>query len=180
MQRSFVVEYKSNRRQPKAGGRSIWGDTDLKALAKVVAHEMPLSKVTSNDDGNSEPDTARGGTIRKPEPHLHALIETNESTPAGSTIEASLKPANTIEPMSVPDRPSQLKRSRRTGSRANTAPSRPETSIAILPPGSTATLSDGDILTILDMENRRLKELLLERLRSENSQLKEMLQRFAP
>ncbi len=35
-QRRFVVEFKSGRRPQKSGTGSIWGDTDLKALAREV------------------------------------------------------------------------------------------------------------------------------------------------
>lgn len=40
-QRRFVVEFKSGRRQPKAQTKSIWGNTDLKALAREVEETTP-------------------------------------------------------------------------------------------------------------------------------------------
>jgi|GEM_PF-631977 len=180
VQRKFVVEYKSNRRRPKTGVKSIWGDTDLKALARAATDDVPFSEMTSNDKGSSNRDTARGGTVPESESHTPALIETDESTRVGYAFDAYPELAIAIETPGVPDLPSQQKRKRLTGSRAKTKPSRLDPSITVLPPGSIATPSDEDILSILEMENKRLKELLVVRLRSENEQLKEMLQRFEP
>ncbi|MDW9565158.1 hypothetical protein GOB35_30880, partial [Sinorhizobium meliloti] len=45
----FVVERKSRRRQPKAQTNSIWGDTDLKALAREV--EDTASHLFDSDEG---------------------------------------------------------------------------------------------------------------------------------
>lgn len=49
----FVVERKSRRRQPKAQTNSIWGDTDLKALAREV--EEKASHLFNSDEGPGRP-----------------------------------------------------------------------------------------------------------------------------
>ncbi|WP_028055615.1 hypothetical protein [Sinorhizobium medicae] len=52
-QRRFVVEFKSGRRQPKARSKSIWGDTDLKALAREV--EEKASHLFNSDEAAGMP-----------------------------------------------------------------------------------------------------------------------------
>lgn len=54
-QRRFVVEFKSGRRQPKAQTKSIWGDTDLKALARDV--EETASHLFNSDEALGTPDS---------------------------------------------------------------------------------------------------------------------------
>lgn len=48
-QRSFVVERKSSRRQPKTQASSIWGDTDFKTLAREIEVEAPDMFEVSQD-----------------------------------------------------------------------------------------------------------------------------------
>ncbi len=47
-QQTFVVEKKTKRRQPNAQTKSIWGDTDLKALAREV-EDMASHPFNSNE-----------------------------------------------------------------------------------------------------------------------------------
>lgn len=67
-QRSFVVEFKSGRRPPKAGTNSIWGDTDLKAVAREVedeaSHLFRSNEVPSTPDAGGDvlPDVINAGS----------------------------------------------------------------------------------------------------------------------
>jgi hypothetical protein len=175
-QRNFVVEYKSARRRSKIGVKSIWGDTDLKALVRAVADDMPRSEMTSNDKDDIEPEAARGGTTQNSEQYIDASIATDENISTDAILEGHLQPAAPIGKPGVADQPYKPKR--RIKSRVKTEPRRPKETIQARPTGSIATLSTEDILSILEMENRRLKELLAEKLRRENMKMKEMLQRF--
>lgn len=59
-QRRFVVEFRSGRRKPKAQTNSIWGDTDLKALAREV--EDAASHLFNSNEAAGTPDS--GETTR--------------------------------------------------------------------------------------------------------------------
>lgn len=177
-QRGFVVEYKSRRRQTKAGVKSIWGDTDLKAFVRAVTDDMPQSKMASGNTDDFQSDVPNEVIVQKLEHNAHIPVATSGSKLAGASVKTLATPASVIETPNVSGPPPEQKRKRRSGSRSMTKPSKPELGIAARPQASIAMLSDADILSILDMENRRLKELLMKKLRSENILLKEMLQRF--
>ncbi|MBD8689505.1 hypothetical protein RHIZ_21095 [Rhizobium skierniewicense] len=53
-QRNFVVEYKSNRRQPKDAAKAIWGDADLRALSDAVVDDMPPPAVDERQEMSGE------------------------------------------------------------------------------------------------------------------------------
>ncbi|MEK1925326.1 MAG: hypothetical protein AAAB11_07755 [Rhizobium giardinii] len=188
-QRNFVVEYRSGRRQSKVQANSIWGDTDLKALAREVenkaphlfqsneaagrlgdARDMPPDLRSDSGDGRnadgarsaaSEPEKQRGAVLPRAEPVALA----QESHPV------------------VPQR----RRASRgaSGKHAERSPVRVvvDFTIGMNEEGTLQTLiaPDPDCfddLTALDAENRRLKKLLAEQLCAENAKLTKMLERF--
>ncbi|KSV66652.1 hypothetical protein N182_35130 [Sinorhizobium sp. GL2] len=172
-QRKFIVEVKSPRRRSTTRQSSIWGDTDLKAIARAAETDAPHL---------FEP----AQPVKLPSPEITAEVLPNE----GAVIEASARiadlaaltegprgiedaagpvpilPLEVDRPKAVPSqkkpkRQGLARRGRRNGSRAVIAT--PEAS--------------GD-LAALDEENRRLKGLLVQRLCEENAMLKKMLERF--
>jgi len=55
VQRSFAVEYKSGRRRPDNKAKSIWGDLDLKSVARNLQDDdMPFlqANVSDSESGN--------------------------------------------------------------------------------------------------------------------------------
>ncbi len=184
-QRNFVVEYRSGRRQPKVQTNSIWGDTDLKALAREVEHKAPhlfiSTEAPTSDDGPDILSTRRrSGSENKHDEEVD-----------GTEIEVSqhvrdLPAAEPVSEAQLSRAVSQVKRARggvRNADRASTglvadiATGMNEVASAPSTPASHPPVSV-DELAILDTENRRLKGLLAEQLRVENSQLKKMLERF--
>ena len=184
-QRNFVVEYRSGRRQPKFQTNSIWGDTDLKALVREVEHKAPhlfvSTEAPTSDDGRDI--LAARGRLGSENKH-HEEVD-------GTEIELSKHVRDLSAAKPVPEaqlsRPaSQVKRARgwiRNANRASTgvvadiATGMNEIASAPSTPASHPPVSV-DELAILDIENRRLKRLLVEQLRVENFQLKKMLERF--
>ncbi|MFT4181383.1 MAG: hypothetical protein QM636_05620 [Rhizobium sp.] len=194
--RSFVVEIKSKRRSLKTPAKSIWGDADLKALAQAVDDNAP--HLFSSNDTSSRPDADSA----VPPDLLHAKsaderpgeagVAQATPSPLGET-EADTPKRQQADPMAVDaaepalsDRPetqsqtvpvaartrAERKAARATG-KAEPRGNKTARSETI---GSVSSLDD---VATLDAENRRLKKLLAERLRSENLQLKKMLERFA-
>lgn len=181
--RDFVVEYKSNRRRPKVGVKSIWGDTNLKALAQDVADDMPpltsLRNATEIESKSSQEASAEVGKVQTPEPvsigDPAATVRTGTQTAEllvhqGEVPKVSAsgsKPKSKRIPRRVP----------RTAVRTRT-PSASKSKALVSSQSSDIVSADYDILSMLDMENRRLKLLLAAKLRLENAQLRAMLQRF--
>uniref|UniRef100_UPI000366E936 hypothetical protein n=1 Tax=Rhizobium giardinii TaxID=56731 RepID=UPI000366E936 len=70
-QQTFVVEFKSGRRRLRAPTNSIWGDTDLKALAQEVedktSHLFNSNEAhgTPGEGGNVQSDPINSGSARK-------------------------------------------------------------------------------------------------------------------
>jgi len=180
-QRSFVVEYKSNRRQAKAAVKSIWGNTDLKALSQAAADDMADLKVTADRTGDVQPNGPQDVAARDEDRHLPVTAAaTTKNEVANTAPDAHEAVDNTIEASNVADPTPKQERKRQTRSRPivrSRKPSTPKLEAQAQPLGSVETLSGGDILSILEMENKRLKQLLIEKLRSENILMKEMLRR---
>ncbi|MGH0348835.1 hypothetical protein [Sinorhizobium meliloti] len=196
-QRRFVVEFKSGRRQPKAKTNSIWGDTDLKALAREVEDTAP-HLFTSNEG----PDTADSGETRPAD-----AINAEAANERADAVDVSVAPipfvngteveiskhheANHPAEATVQVQESQPASEPRTTSsgtprkRAHRAPA--QTSALNSNVGhddqepQTGTVDNPisfDELAALDADNKRLKRLLAERLRAQNLWLKKMLERF--
>ena len=176
--RSFVVEYKGSRRRPTKQPDKIWGNTDLKTLAREAEADAPHlfaatpAPLLANE---IEPVPA--------EPVTGASSDAGEAGP--STESAIPRPAPPTEEVSAPDaaeaRSKEPRRRRvkremiKTSSPAITDPREH----SARPDETVAELYEDDDLDRLETENTRLKRLLTERLRQENDRLHGMLARFA-
>ncbi|QND44624.1 hypothetical protein HB780_02220 (plasmid) [Rhizobium lusitanum] len=195
-QRSFVVEFKSGRRQPKAGTNSIWGDTDLKAVAREVeddtshlfkSNEAPgthaaggdvlpdVINVGSASEHAGDLDVARaeipsvnGAQVDVLEPHEGDRLDV-EAVAQVQESQPSLRPRATSEDVA----PKRAKRGPVTAhvSVGAHADQNTQSKTAMAP------ISFGEVAA-LDTENKRLKRLLAKQLHAQNQQLKKMLERF--
>ncbi len=174
-QRNFLVEYKSSRQQTKPRANSIWGDADLKALARELedqsnpiftSHQpsdMPVGGGGMGAVTNyAGPDLDSDSTTPPPVlPMTDVLVETQqksepEAPPAAPVIVAADQVRRTAK---QPEKRYPKLRQKRA---------KPVVSGPI----------EVDELVLLEAENRRLKKLLAETLRAENTQLRRMLERF--
>lgn len=197
--RRFVIEVKSGRRQPKTRVNSIWGDTDLKALAREVEDKTPHLFATAKDAFAASPDTAKDNTLVDPlnkglteatvdldivgavMPTVSNEIERQEAREAALPKVGVVEQVRRENSIISPPRTSR----NTTRNRVKRAP--------IRVPGNGDANTSGDLgtrsklgmevilldeLIALDVENKRLKRLLAEQLRVQNLQLKKMLERF--
>ncbi|PWK74120.1 hypothetical protein [Aminobacter sp. AP02] len=203
-QRKFVVEFKSPRRQQKARTNSIWGDTDLKALAREVeeqATDLTYSPKTeillgtntvvlSPVDRGSVAETAgivdaaqieqlSGDDLKTDElprrSSEHTDVDPEVVAAEALNIQA---PLDTPEPLGRPEPQtiSKLAAIKPSGRRQrSTSPG----TLAQTAPAAVYTEPGLDEIAALDAENKRLKLLLVEHLRDQNMRLEQMLERFA-
>ena len=196
-QRRFVVEFKSGRRQPKAQTNSIWGDTDLKTLAREVEDTAPHLFDSNEAPGTIDSDETRPADPINAESAKERADDLDAAVAAipfakGAKVEISKHhevdhPAEAVvqvqeNPPVPPPRTTSAGTSRK---RAKRAPAR---AIAL----NTKLDHEGrraqtrpienpvplDELAALEVENKRLKRLLAEQLRAQNLWLKKMLERF--
>ncbi|WP_037390178.1 hypothetical protein [Sinorhizobium americanum] len=179
-QRRFVVEFKSGRRQSKGQTNSIWGDTDLKALAREVeqkaphlfnSHEAPATpnpaETTPADPVSAGSGIERVGTeAEMPEheadrPAAEAVVQVQESQRRRTTATGTPRKRTKRAPAQA-----TLHRSMRA---LEDESGQPQAATDPIPFDGLATL---------DAENKRLKRLLVEQLQAQNLQLKKMLERF--
>lgn len=183
-QRTFVVEFKSSRRQPKTLTNSIWGDTDLKALAREVEDQA------SDLDYSGKPkDLASSGTVPLPGPADIASSETIIAVdavagpPVGSPEAEGLpefNPDHTVAGTAAQIKEVQqprLKSTRRRSVERGERSAREDAGQGALSQIASSPASLDEIAA-LDAENKRLKLLLAEHLRKQNVLLKQMLGRF--
>lgn len=190
-QRKFVVEFKSPRRQSKTPPNSIWGDTDLKALAREIdeqqsdlsypghtRHAVSAGEVTSSlvlDTGSAVEPAIAGDVVQ-----VASVAADNSATDGSADLNAEQQGAVSVgaaqddvrssRPRKVSKRafkPRLKRREPEEDSKDQTAQSNTATEPASL-----------DEIAALDAENKRLKLLLAEHLRKQNLQLKQMLGRF--
>ncbi|UFX13086.1 hypothetical protein [Sinorhizobium meliloti] len=190
----FVVERKSRRRQPKAQTNSIWGDTDLKALAREV--EEKASHLFNSDEGPGRPGS---GETRLADPidaesvnerayvaraaipfiigaevEISKLHEANDPAEVVVQVEESQPaPQRRLTPTGTPQR-----RAKRASDQTIVRKPEVEYEDRRAQPGTADDPVSDDELAALDADNKRLKRLLAERLRAQNFRLKRMLERF--
>ncbi|MBB3458736.1 hypothetical protein FHT86_007062 [Rhizobium sp. BK313] len=193
-----MVEFKSGRRQPKARTNSIWGDTDLKALAREV--EDKASPLFSSNEVSGMPDA--GGDMLPAPIDVISASENAGDLNDGRTAMFSADGADfDISKQHEADRPAveavaEMQESRPAlrpqATSRNAARKRakrfPARAIADISTGGcedqstqSETAKDAisfDEVAALDAENRRLKRLLAEQLHAQNLQIKKMLERF--
>lgn len=190
-QRSFVVEFKSRSRQTKAGKpTSIWGDTDLKAVARKVeeqsAHlfEQPTDKPVINAPA-AQPEVSLPvhSPLERPSPVSKAEAPAAEAqTTLAVAMERTDGSSETAEPAPTTSKTaaSQGTKARKTNSRVlrSKRAATPRTApVAALDVRETF-VSPAD-LDALDTENTRLKAQLCKRLSTENAHLAALLLRFS-
>lgn len=184
-QRDFVVEYKSARRKASAPPSSIWGKTDIKSLVREAAAAHPFGQ----DVG---PHALSDVDQKAPAP---SPVIASAADDAGTTVQSAVLPQNTAENHSlhqdqhatVEEPSGSAKDSPEVGSkravrrRRDVASDHPaENSIKPVgkPPAAVEPVGLTDELVWLDVENQRLRGLMMEQLKAQNSQLRTMLARF--
>lgn len=168
-QRSFVVERKFSRRRPKSQTTSMWGDADLKALAREV-----------------ELETAGSFADQKP----YAPVATNSklveevaqvAEPASPGVTRTDEPIETASSVAPPSLTPSVKA--RRSSRKVTA-TKPQFAIhSKTAPQSVRELKlvavmSFDALMELDEENRMLRARWRKRIEVEHAQLVQMRERI--
>ncbi|WP_432289531.1 hypothetical protein SLT36_30935 (plasmid) [Aminobacter sp. BA135] len=196
--RTFVVEFKSPRRQQKASTKSIWGDTDLKALAREV--EEQSSDLTYSSKAEVVPGRS---TVVLPPVDMRSVAETTGNVDAvqiaqlsGDDVKTEALPVISAEDIDVEpevaaakaldvQEPADTPQPRTISKLAPTKHSRRRQrstlseTVAETAPAATSAEPGLDEIAALDAENKRLKLLLVEHLRDQNLRLEQMLERFA-
>ena len=172
--RNFVVEYKTNRRRKLMSSNSIWGDTDLKAVAAAIDSES-----TTGSDLASK----RAASIGS---------EFDVSAPKADPIEQRftpelVSPISSLESVSQVAEPESFSQTHQEGGikvgrrgvqgRSKTPSSSAGRSRQMMSSEAVATRNI-DELEALAHENVRLKALMCAKLHHENSVLRKMLERF--
>ncbi|WP_049730988.1 hypothetical protein [Rhizobium ecuadorense] len=182
-QRKFVVEFKSGRRRSPVQPDSIWGNTDLKALAREAEYDAPhLFAPSIVLQSSDEQDSPQDEGVPTHHPRLSNERVNGEQVPEASVATRQREVAGQDEGVKAPTQslkgePS-LKRSTGVKKRLRKVVAE-RRERATLP-----THSEGperkfrDELDLLDKENQELKRLLVAHLVDENASLREMLSRF--
>ncbi|MDX0715995.1 hypothetical protein FB008_1225 [Sinorhizobium medicae] len=190
-QRRFVVEFKSGRRQPKTKANSIWGDTDLRALAREV--EEKASHLFSSNEAPLTPDSAEMGLAdslnaasASEDGGDVAVVPSSEGAETEILKHAADLPVAAEAVAQVPESQPASQRRTTTGTRRKRALAQAaiahnsELGTEARKPqnGTVDNPISVDELATLDADNKRLKRLLAEQLREQNLRLKKMLERF--
>lgn len=176
-QRKFVVEYKSNRRQPRETAKSIWGNTDLSALSKAVADDMPATRAAV-PPSETLPKCEAAATPR-PDPvptEVPPVAATLKDCPVVEPIVTAIDATEIVPASETALEHKKVRKQRRA--RTTKTPAQPAQKGSFAMSASIISFDDRDILSALELENRRLKGLLVDKLRRENDELAAMLRRF--
>lgn len=191
-QRKFVVEFKSSRRQSKASERSIWGNTDFKALVRDVEDEAPhLFKV----DGAIEKPDKRGSFQADPAAADPAGYDgsydlasadgedagLSVQQEAGSPTAEAVADTQDNQPHAPLFKTSMIKSQKAAKPVSFREVADVDMGLGVLRTLQPTTQADPvslDELAALEAENRKLKRLLAEKLYAENLHLNAMLKRF--
>lgn len=178
--RSFVVEYKSSRRRLVPQQNAVWGNVDFKSLVREAEADAPHLFPTAVVSG--EPGVIDQAPHRILEASLLVkMADAETSCPADvSAASRELREEQfslaAIETLIAGVIDTSPKISTQTHGRRfpELVPALQSTKIE--KPAPTAPQDD---LAMLEHENQRLKEMLVAHLRQQNSQLTQMLLRFA-
>jgi hypothetical protein len=180
--RKFVVEFKSSRRRVAAKSGSIWADMDLKAIVQKAEADAPhLFEPASKP--NNGPDTqvpAPTDLTATPNPETDAGVappvdhrpnepaQSMASAPAGTSNEDA--PTKAVRLVEQPKKRSKPRAANIKRQRKRMEPARDSIELPV----------DGtkDELSTLEEENRRLRRMMADHLRRQNTQLRDMLARF--
>ena len=183
-QRKFVVERKVGRRRLTVQPTSIWGDTDLKAIVRKAEADAPhlfeptMVSDTAGHDREPQTDTAskthlNDKTGSGEQKLIVALpVKAEQSPPYQQGDDLTLNAAAPLKLDTHPQRPPRMAKRRRVGQAEG----------ASIAPTARSTAAEveaaADELVALEAENRRLKGLLAQHFREQNTQLRKMLARF--
>ncbi len=177
---NFIVEYKTSKRQPKANATTIWGDIDLRAVARAVEGDraIPEFGLPHTAAVKENVDLAKAG----------AEASDVQAQTALSTLEPPAKEEMeqvAVQDTSIDKRPSLQQRPSSTRPRVPRVRPRPQrsgTAGRLIGTnhrnGPSAQNGSDEELASLEAENRHLRRLLIARLREENDRLRSMLERF--
>ncbi|MDH7787304.1 hypothetical protein QBD01_003331 [Ochrobactrum sp. 19YEA23] len=173
--RNVVVEYKN--RRARKGGNSLWGNLDLKSIARDVEEDSKApAPVEPTQPAISETSSQPAAKILEPTPQVEAVVEPKivvADTPETIAAETEVAPQETQKPAAAKATTS----SARTRKKLN-APRRLQT-LADKPvkvkPVPKATVDILDELAALEAENVALKRQLAEKLSIENKRMRKML-----
>lgn len=186
-QKSFVVEYKSSRRQTLKQERSIWGNTNFRALAQEAEIDAPqLFEKRSAD--RTEVDNAHTFSVETEAGGAVVDIQAEDTTvsPIASArnLEEDCLPellpvgvVGTLEKAMPADPAKTHKRRRSKVSATVKAHGSAPLHVSSQEPTSSHPVSDNELFE-LEAENRRLRSEFQARLTRENMRLRKMLERF--
>lgn len=185
-QKSFVVEYKSSRRQTLKQERSIWGNTNFKALAQEAEidalqlfEQRPADLPKGDDVHTPSVETEVGGS------DLNVQAEDTPVSPIASAPNREEDRLPELLPVGDVGMPGEAtpanpaKTRKRRGSKVSAtvkAPASAPLHVSSQEPTSSHPVSDNELFE-LEAENRRLRSELQARLTGENMRLREMLKR---
>lgn len=183
---SFVVEYKTSRRQGKNRPSSIWGNLDLQAVARAVeAENTELAQASRRSLAASEETSA--SQPQEVGVQYQARTENPLASPTAMSLASEGKPgvaqgsAQGVEASSQKQLASTPGWAPGSGSkpRAGRGHSVIEERLAAPyhrnPPWQYVSVEE---LAALEAENRYLKRLMVIKLREDNERLKSMFRRF--
>ncbi|MGH0241887.1 hypothetical protein NKY70_32035, partial [Sinorhizobium meliloti] len=193
-QRRFVVEFKSGRRQPKTKTNSIWGDTDLKALAREVeekashlfnSNEAPLTPDSAEmglaDSLNAASASEDGGDIEMARAVIPSsngaeteILKHAADPPAAEAVVQVQESQPALQPRTITTG-TPRKRARRAAAKTMANDSQVGHEDRQAQTGTVDSPISLDELATLEADNKRLKRLLAEQLRAQNLWLKKML-----
>lgn len=185
--RNFVVEFKSGRRSQRSKNASIWGDTDLKAIAREVEKQTPHTfqqpdRLVATGEQLSPPQVgdivvAGGHQGAEPAVTIAPVEELAIPVAAVEPAQPQLQAAPAIE--KTEDSLPAVVHSRPKRSAAPVPQSRSNIPKRRVRDAASHLSTDKDELLVLESENLRLKALLRSRLEAENARLRSMLARFS-
>jgi hypothetical protein len=138
VQRSFAVEYKSGRRKLDSKPRSIWGNLDLKSVARDVG-EMPVVPVVGQDDVDGRKPLVREIT------HVSPLTAKIPATPAVAMDAPEVRAAEENDATARFHAPSSVMRNSQSNQRKPIATKAAGDNTSAKKPASPATRSNGVI-----------------------------------
>lgn len=194
--RKFIVEFKSGRRQQTQTPTSIWGDADLKAVAREVEDQLPQlfgptetpGQLNSEVVVQSQPihaehssklvteRPAQQETVLDPVAEFASERLANEAPVPDVVLEREAVAVSVRRPRKAPSRHGK-KRATTIGRNTRM----PSAELGGNEGGSAVLVSataSADEIAALESENFRLRGLLISRLRVENIELARMLNRF--
>ncbi|MGO7018479.1 hypothetical protein [Rhizobium leguminosarum] len=178
LQRGFVVETKFPRKAPREGANSIWGDTDLKAIARQVEDLVPQE---------------RPGTVPVKMPRILFPVEPSRHAGGSSAAEQTAAYITAAGPSVLPrspvgnltaEQPMDIRQTDANKQKKQLKKPRP-------PRRSVRTVSTQlpkqfddfgqismDWLDALETENKRLTAVLASLLEDENNRIKNAIDQF--